>query len=347
MTVTTAPVLKHQPADFLVREVLVPRTCPREEAAYEYFSLAKSGYTTMEAVRMIATAFELPSDQVTYGGLKDEDGITEQLIALPARVERAATWEHLDDSSYLRLVRYGYGTDALRIGGLEGNAFRIVARDVDPEIAERACALRSTSLLFLNYYDIQRFGVPGGVRRTHFVGRAILEGDWQTALTELIGLGAPESALAAAWTGDPQAFFAQLDPRVPGFYLSAHGSQEWNERLRAQVREQASDAFDVEVEGVPFTYVGTSDDAVAVMAADPRPAYRRYGFADGEVTWRESARASVIQAQVAFDDWRPDEAHPGRAALEMRFFLPSGCYATAALRQLFARRTLTADAVPA
>lgn len=342
-----APVLKHRPSDFLVREVLVPRTCTPEEAAYDYFSLAKSGYTTMEAVRMIAAAFGLPSEQVTYGGLKDEDGITEQLIALPAGTERAATWEHLEGTSFLRLVRYGYGIDPLRIGGLEGNAFRIVARDVDPEFAERTCASHSISLLFLNYYDIQRFGVPGGVRRTHFVGRAILENDWEIALTELIGLGAPESAAAARWSGDPRSFFTQLDPRVPGFYLSAHGSHEWNQRLRAQARERATRSFDIEVEGVPFTYVSTSNDAVEVMAASSRLAYRRYGFVDGEVTWRESSRASVIQAQVAFDGWRPDEAHEGRAAVELRFFLPSGCYATAALRQLFALRTIFSEVVPA
>jgi tRNA pseudouridine13 synthase len=336
------PVLKHRPTDFLVREVLVPRNCAAAAAEYEYLSLGKSGFTTMEAIPIIADAFDLATTSVTYGGLKDEDGITEQLVALPRTASTRGAWEHVhDDDRYLRLVHQGYGLEPLTIGGLEGNAFRIILRDLEHPVAERLRDIRKINFCFLNYYDIQRFGVAGGIRRTHHVGAAILESRWDDALRELVGLGAPESAKVEAWTGDAEEFFRSMDPRVPSFYLSANGSAEWNARLRALAREIASGtASEWEVEGVPFTYVANAGQTHDVLAASPDLDYRRFAFDEVGITHRDSTRPTVIQTQMSFDSYRPDEFHEGRASIEVRFFLPSGCYATAAVRQLFGRSDL-------
>lgn len=138
MILTSRPVLKHRPADFLVREVLVPRTCAESVASHEYFTLGKWGLTTIEAIRIIAEAFDVASTAVTYGGLKDEDAITDQLVALPRGTTQCPTWEHSPtEGRYLRLTHQGYGPEPLTIGGLEGNAFRIVVRGLDPVVAER------------------------------------------------------------------------------------------------------------------------------------------------------------------------------------------------------------------
>jgi tRNA pseudouridine13 synthase len=297
----------------------------------------------MEAVRIIADAFDVPSTSVTYGGLKDEDGITEQLVALPRAAATERTWEHVQgDDRYLRLAHHGFGSEPLTIGGLEGNAFRIVVRNVDQQVAERLCERRKLNFSFLNYYDIQRFGVPGGVRRTHHVGAALLDGKWDKALAELTGLGAPESGPAGEWTGEAKEFFRGMDPRVPSFHLSAHGSAEWNARLRTLVHEVSpGEAVDHEVEGVGFTYVPTAAQAHRTLAASADLPYRRYTFGEDGITHQESTRPTVIQTQMACQPWGPDEFHPGRVAVEMRFFLPSGCYATAAVRQLFGRSDLT------
>jgi tRNA pseudouridine13 synthase len=333
-----APVLKYQPSDFLVREVLIPRNCPESAASHEYFTLSKCGFTTMEATRILAEAFGLPSAEVTYGGLKDEDGITEQLVAMPRGTTQDVPWECAPaQGRYLKLIQQGHGPGPLTIGGLEGNAFRIVVRNLEPEIANRLGDRRKINFCFLNYYDIQRFGVPGGVRRTHHVGTALLESRWDDALRELARLGSPESASAAAWTESPEAFFRSLDPRVPSFHLSAYGSDQWNARLRVLASKAGNGiATDLEVEGIKFTYLPRVGQVREVLAECPDLPYSRFTFSPDGIEHSDSVRPTVIQTQIAFGDIGPDDAHPGRSLAEARFFLPSGCYATAALRQLFA-----------
>jgi tRNA pseudouridine13 synthase len=337
---TPHPVFKHQPADFVVREVLVPRTCDPAAATYEYYLLRKTGFSTMEAVRMIADAFNLPSTAVTYGGLKDEDAVTEQLVALPLHKSRPAKWEHRSskDACYLHLVRHDYGDGPLSIGGLEGNAFRITVRNLASNVAERLFKQRKLDFYFLNYYDIQRFGVPGGRRRTHLVGAALLAGRWEDALAELIGLRSAESNSAILWHGKAEDYFRQLDPRTVEFYLSAHGSAQWNAELRQLVDDIAQGfTYEYDVEGIEFTYIGASSTTCAMLSAAPELAYPRYAFGADGITTNASSRTTVIQTRVAFDNWRLDDFYPGKASIEARFFLPSGSYATAALRQLFGR----------
>ena len=337
-------VLKHRPADFLVRENLVVALTGRAGATHHYLLLRKSGYTTMEAVRLLTEWLGLATGEVTYGGLKDEDGITEQLVAVPAATFAGRSGADFelpagDDGNgrWLRLDHYGYGTEPLRIGRLEGNGFRIVVRNLDEARAMELAGRRKDNLFFLNYYDTQRFGVPGGPKRTHLVGAAMLAGDWDRALAELIGLRAPESTLAAAWTGPAEKFFHELDPRVASFYLAAHASSDWNAELAAAVAAHCPDSwFTAELEGLRYRYLRSTGPAVRLLAEVSELPYPRYTFEDGEPRATLSRRATVVQAAVSIGPAEPDELIGGTFRLGLNFFLPSGCYATAAVRQLLA-----------
>ncbi|MDS0139288.1 MULTISPECIES: tRNA pseudouridine(13) synthase TruD [unclassified Amycolatopsis] len=334
-------VLKHHPADFLVRENLVTALVDHADASHHYLLLRKSGYTTMEAVRLIADRLGLPATDITYGGLKDEDGVTEQLVALPVGTLTGQDIEPSisTDEGELSLQHYGYGADPLRIGGLEGNGFRVVVRNLPEGTAAELADRRKINLLFLNYYDTQRFGVPGGPKRTHFVGAALLEGDYSTALRELAELRAPESASARAWTGEATAYFHhELDPRTVAFYLAAHSSSLWNKTLQNLVESTCSGWIRVEQEGLPYLYPTGRGSGAAVMAVAPDLPYRRYTFENGVPIGTASTRPTVVQTVVAVSGLEADPFHPGRFAITARFFLPSGCYATAAIRQLLAHR---------
>ncbi|MFC7616338.1 tRNA pseudouridine(13) synthase TruD [Actinokineospora soli] len=321
-----------------MREALVVPLAAKGDADHHYLVLRKRGYTTMEAVRLIAAEFGLHTRDVGYAGLKDEDGVTEQLVSLPAgAAESALPFRYEDGDRWLRLSDHGHGDEPLRIGALEGNGFRIVVRDLDPAFAEELAARRKVNHFFLNYYDIQRFGVPGGPRTTHHVGAALLAGDWERALAELVRLGAPESPAAAAWSGSPRAFFLDLDPRTTAFYLAASASHDWNARLAELVARTCGDrAFATAVEGVPFTYARSPRDAVDVLRAAGELPYLKYTFIDGTPKTKQSSRQAVVQTTIAVGPAVPDEHFPGRSSTTLAFFLPSGCYATSAVRQLFA-----------
>jgi tRNA pseudouridine13 synthase len=334
------PVIKHRPTDFIVREAMVVRLRPPAEASWRYLLMRKSGYTTMEAVRMIAAALGLPGREVTYGGLKDENAVTEQLIGVPATAGLPALggegWTVAGEADrWISLHHYGYGPEPLNVGDLEGNAFRLIVRNLDEDAAHRLAARRKLTALFLNYYDIQRFGVPGGPKRTHLVGSAMLDGRWDEALRELAGLRAPESRGAELWTGPPADFFTGLDSRTSAFYLAAHASHRWNADLAAQVeRACGSAAVPVSVEGVRFSYAPTAQDAAKVLGERVTLPYTKYDFTpDGPVA-RASHRTTVVQTTVLVSEPEKDEDFAGCQCVELRFFLPSGSYATAAIRQI-------------
>lgn len=336
------PVLKYRPDDFLVRENMVVALGQRDELGQQYLVLRKRGYTTMEAVRLVAERIGVASTDITYGGLKDEDGITEQLIAVPvAAAEHVGGYQTVveDTDRWLRLQHYGYGGERLRIGQLEGNGFRIVVRNLDAAEAQRLGERRKVNLFFFNYYDTQRFGVPGGPKRTHLVGAAILAGDWDRALQELIELRAPESELAGLWSGSAEMFFRDLDPRTASFYLAAHASSAWNAQLRAAIDHSCpGDWSAVHLEGLEYRYVSKADLAVRLLAHTRELPYARYTLDDGRAKAHTSMRPTVVQTTVSLSCHKPDELIAGKFSVGLNFFLPSGCYATAAVRQLLAYR---------
>lgn len=337
---TQSPVLKYRPADFLVRENLLVPLADRADAEYRYLLLRKSGYTTFEALALLAGRLGCATEEISYAGLKDEDGITEQLVAVPVSVgdalpeggplELASQGERR-----LSVLPYGHGSEPLGVGRLEGNSFRIVVRNLAPAVGERLRSLRKLSFYALNYYDTQRFGVPGGPKLTHVLGGQVLKGDWDAAFATMLLLRAPETPLAQEWTGSPEAFFKEkLDPRVVNFYLSAWASHEWNETLALIVSDAGTSASYVEtVDGIDFRYQQTSEATAQVLHLCPALPYRRLSL-DPRVPETSTRRATVVQVQIITESVREDEFHPGRSCAAVRFALPSGCYATGVLRQL-------------
>ncbi len=334
------PVVKHSPADFAVRENLVVDLVPRDGASHQYLLLRKTGYTTFEAIRLIAEELAVPPGEVSYAGLKDEDGVTEQLVAVTAPGMDGPDRTITDGPARrLELRHYGYGTAPLAVGRLNGNGFRVVIRNLEGAAAERLAGTRTHTTFFLNYYDIQRFGVPNGKKLTHMVGEAILADDWDTALKTLGELGTPESAQAHDWTGGGREFFRRLEPRVTAFYCAAHASFQWNTALREMTVETCPrESRELRIEGLRYAYVTSPQAAVRVLNATRDLPNTRYSFSEGQPQATTVPRATVVQTVLNAESPAPDEFFPGRSRVTLSFFLPSGCYATAALRQVLGYR---------
>src|SRR5580698_2034295 len=112
--------LKERALDFAVRENFLVNTVDERDATHNYVLMRKCGYTTIEAVVTIAEALSMPSADITYSGLKDEDAVTEQLLAFPVGVDiRRALREHSFRNGadrWLRLAHYGFGAKPLTVG---------------------------------------------------------------------------------------------------------------------------------------------------------------------------------------------------------------------------------------
>jgi tRNA pseudouridine13 synthase len=341
---TAEPILKHTPQDFAVREVLQLTLSNPDVAHYRYLVLKKCGFTTREVIPLVAELFGVPPVAVTYAGLKDEDAITEQHLAIPYAEGQPAPvlpwrFNDADVARWFTLSLHGHGATPLQIGALDGNTFLITVRNIDAGLAERlqlTWGVGSTAgFPILNYYDVQRFGVPQGPKRSHYVGEHILAGNWPDAIRELAALHAAESRAALEWEGDPAVFFREMDPRTVVFYLSAFASAQWNRALSTTIAGALADGYrDLRVDGLDFRLVCDSARLHELSACAPWLPYTRYVWDQGRISEGVSKRATVVQTGITTGPFEPDRFHPGRLAWQLQFFLPSGCYATAAVRQV-------------
>jgi tRNA pseudouridine13 synthase len=335
------PILKIFPRDFLVSESLVLPPCHNpEDAQYSYFKMTKSGFTTFEAVEDLTQHFNLTHKQISFAGLKDEDAVTEQMIAIEGRVSAASlaqfNGKYLDGSQeFIRLSPYGIGDERISIGELNGNGFRVVVRNLSPEFAERCFCSRRFMFHFLNYYDTQRFGVPQGAKVSHLIGGALLQEDFATALAVLKRAGTPESRKALAFVGEPEAFFEGLPPRLVSLFKSSHTSFIWNKTLAGVIRQVCGDDYyTLQCEGIPFLLTRKQSFILSVLERQGAIDHTKfYGEKDGNKGTPEP-RSTVVQTQIRCNSVEKDDMHPGAFKCQFSFFLPSGCYATMCIKQL-------------
>jgi tRNA pseudouridine13 synthase len=334
--------MKHTAADFLVREdICVPLREPESdtEGRFTYLQLRKCGLTTFEAIAKVASHFNLRNDRVLYAGLKDEDGITEQLVALDQVVPAEAVAKFNDmhqrnADAFITLRLHGVGDEPLRIGGLTGNSFRIRVRNLSPEAAHRLAAAERYTFYFFNYYDRQRFGVPNAPKTTHLIGHALLEGNYAVAMSLLREARTPESQKALNYVGPPEEFFASIDDRITNFYKSSHSSYVWNQRLREEINgHRLPDTYEDSEDGIEFLFSRRQAEVVRLLAQRPMIEYTKHYGGD-----RSSAavglRSTAVQVQIHCSGAGRDDAHSSRHWCDLSFFLPSGSYATMCVRQL-------------
>jgi tRNA pseudouridine13 synthase len=333
--------LKTRPTDFFVSENSLAELVDEHHATHHYILLRKCGFTTMEAIALIAKAADVPPTTISYAGLKDEDAVTEQLVALPIRdkldpalVSREASKFNGPDR-WIYLAHYGYGSKPLQIGYLAGNTFRVLMRMLSRSAAEALKLERSINLVFLNYYDLQRFGVPGQPKVTHRIGEAILSQHWDRALNLVVESRSPESSAAAAWTDVPEEFFNSLDPRLISFYLASASSHLWNNELCDLVCQFGKHSVsNSTTDGLRFSLLPSSQYVLKLMSRHSSVPYTRFSFAGGQWVRQNSVRPTSIQAMVQVGSIKEDDLNPGRYVASLGFMLPPGCYGTMALRQL-------------
>ncbi len=341
-------VLKHFPSDFVVTEVLSlnsPLQKIRDESDfYNYCKLSKRGYTTFEAIHLIAQHLDTSPQNITYSGLKDEDGTTEQSIAIqntidPLKIEsfNAKRW---NSDKFIKLFPYGFYANPLKIGKLEGNAFRIKARNVPKETADTLGRNNGKTLVsFINYYDTQRFGVPDAPKTTHLIGLHLENDEYDKAINLLKSAGTPESQDAKSYTGLPKQFFESLDSRITAFFRSAYSSYCWNSHIQNTLLEIISeqDLIKYNKHGIDYITPKISLDLHKLTINTPTHKYRRYGKNDSSSEYDDVDRPTVLQSNVQVYNIEEDKEFPNTSVIDMSFFLPAGVYATNILTQFFLR----------
>ncbi len=152
------PILRAAPEDFRVEEV--PLYAPSGSGEHTFVWIEKRLRTTEEVARALARAAGVHPGDVGYAGRKDRVAVARQWFSVPGLDPERAGELGLEGVTVLSAARHPH---KLRTGQLAGNRFEIVVRDVaEGDAARAAGALRRMERTGMsNRFGPQRFGRDG------------------------------------------------------------------------------------------------------------------------------------------------------------------------------------------
>jgi tRNA pseudouridine13 synthase len=183
--------IKAAPEDFVVEEI--PAELPVVAAGrFLVVRVTVRNWETHRLVRQLARTLGISRNRINFAGTKDKRAVTTQRMTFEGLDEDDLEALHLKDVDLEVLHRT---SRRLALGDLVGNRFRITLREVDlPEDDVRARLRALHQELeraggFPNFFGIQRFGELRPL--SHRVGRAMVRGDLERAVTLYIGQAFP------------------------------------------------------------------------------------------------------------------------------------------------------------
>ena len=327
-------IAKEIAKDFLVDENIC--LSAGEESEYSVWILKKQGYSTFDAVEIFSDFYGIKTELVGYAGLKDEEGITVQRISTPIGYEQtilAGLQEFNQSNGYgektICVFYIGTSDMPVSVGKLNGNAFRLTLRNLQPETAELLINLKKKVLFFPNYYDQQRFGLPGQDKVTHNIGESLLLGDFKKAYEWCCRGG-----IVVNCEETPESYFEHVDDRKKSFYCNAYASAAFNLELSRKISFLTEMCYSYKIaDGLSVNLPFEAQTLVDKELLGQYTAIDRYDVPNFRVP-RKSKRENAISTSMRFSNLKPDELHQNRFCIVIEFDLPMGCYATIALRQL-------------
>ncbi len=165
--------IKQKPEDFSVKESY--RFDEVASGRYRVYLMDKQKLSTFEAVDRIREAFGLKPGAISFCGLKDKQGRTEQIIAVDGADVDV-------QEPNLRLKYLGRTNKALSAANITSNRFAVTVRALDESVLGplNAAAAEVNRLGVVNYFDSQRFGsLKHG---QGFIAKDLIRGDFEAAL---------------------------------------------------------------------------------------------------------------------------------------------------------------------
>ncbi|MCP3138098.1 tRNA pseudouridine(13) synthase TruD [Pyxidicoccus xibeiensis] len=165
--------IKQKPEDFSVKESY--RFDEVDTGRHRVYLMDKQKLSTFDAVARLRDAFGLKPGAISYCGLKDKQGRTEQIIAVDGS---DVDMQEPD----LRLKYLGRTDKPLSSANITSNRFSVTVRALRPEALGplNVATAEVNRLGVVNYFDSQRFGsLKHG---QGFIAKDLIRGDFEAAL---------------------------------------------------------------------------------------------------------------------------------------------------------------------
>ncbi len=197
--------IKQRPEDFSVKESF--RFLPSRTGRYWVYLMTKQKLSTFEAVEHIRRQFGLKPGAISFCGLKDKQGTTEQVVAVDGM-------DIALQEPRLRLKFLGRSDSPLSAENTASNRFAVTVRALGVEdLAQLNASVAEVKRLgVVNYFDSQRFGsLKHG---QGFIAKDLLRGDFEAALRN--------------YMAKPSDLDRSEDAKVKAFWQQNWG--HWNRR---------------------------------------------------------------------------------------------------------------------
>lgn len=176
--------LRARPEDFRVEEI--PLAPPSGDGEHLHLWVEKRGVPTIEALRSLCGALDVPEAEAGYAGLKDADAVTRQWFSFKTKTREIPGAVLELEQNGIQVLDAARSRTRMRRGALSGNRFEILVRNAGPDAEKRAREILDCLAArgLPNAFGDQRFGVHGHTAR---VGSALVRGDWRGVLDALLG----------------------------------------------------------------------------------------------------------------------------------------------------------------
>ncbi len=318
-------VLKAVAEDFQVDEVLdIPLSGTGEHL---WLWVEKRNLNTEEAARRLARAAGIPARNISYAGLKDRQALTRQWFSLHLPGKADPDLARAEDDT-LKILKAGRHQRKLQRGAHSANGFTLRLTELQADRAELDTRLERIKRDGVpNYFGLQRFGFEGGnvhgareyaerqelpvqrnlrsrllsAGRSYLFNRVLAErvaaGSWNRACVgDLLAFTDSRSFFPAgeAECNDPRLAVLDLHPTGPLW-----GAGESPATAGVQALEAA---------------VGAAEPSIAKWLAEAGMKHER----------------RILRLPIGGLSWH----YPEPDILQLEFVLPTGCFATAVVREL-------------
>jgi len=342
------------PEDFIVEEQIAFQLSGEGEHLWCW--VEKKSENTDWVLQQLAKWAGVPSSKVGVAGQKDRHAVTRQWfsIQLPGLESPSAESFKVDNVRILKTVRH---QRKLQTGGLSGNRFTLVVRDLKSDKPDQLIGSLQARLEQIkergvpNYFGEQRFGIHG---RNIKQGIRLLAGELPKVKRNQKSL---YLSAIRSWM-----FNVLLSERInskswnqllPGDVLQLEGSNKWFPDDGSDGLQQRVSDYDIHPTGALYGrgVLPTLNEALAVEQVvaeqfkDWISGLDSYGVdqdrralrvvpIDFEWQWIASSTESLSALSESFSKLEGDEEWKENPVLQLSFTLRSGSYATMVMREL-------------
>lgn len=314
------------PEDFVVKEWL--GFAADGEGDHWLLRVLKRGANTQWVAKELAKAGRISPRDVGFAGLKDREAVAEQAFTVPVR-SAVSDWAQIAGDGF-RVLAATRHRRKLKRGALRGNAFEIRVRDWQGDrdvLQARLQQIRAGGVP--NYFGPQRFGRDGhnlSVAHAWFAQGVAPVDRFERSFALSAARSALFNAVLAARVA--QRTWNRL---LPGEIVNLDGSGSiFVPEAIDSVLQERCERLDVHPTA-PLWGLAEKPATGDVGALEQHIAQHHAVLADGLCALKVEAERRATRAVVADLQW--DIADD---AIELKFRLPRGSFATAVLHELIA-----------